>query len=174
MATNNFYNHENGIFVIEELSLEEAYEVYKQERLDFEEEIEEFDNVSLETLHVIIDMEMTFRIENLDYLFSNGVLPYGMTSSAESDTEFTIYNNKGKVIALVYVSGGCYQHAQLIVETDPYEIFGEHSYYWETKADMLEEYSPNHKRLLKYVASITTPINLVGSFSNGEAVYELA
>lgn len=173
MATNNFYNHENGIYVIEDVSLEEVYENYKESQLDVGEEpepMEELDEYMLYeeqyflTKMLIDDIISQFRYD----------LPYGMTTSmvASNEYEFSVYNKQGKTIAEVYLQSGYYADTQIIVETDPNEIFGD--YMPETQTELYEQYTPHHQRLLDFVSSITTPIRKVGGFSNGEAIYELA
>lgn|SRR5699024_244998 len=171
MATNNFYNHENGIFVIESSSIEDAYERYKEMQLDLGEEIEPMEDIEESLYYDMADYDEMI-LEDFYYNFDAGVMPHGMEGLKKDNGEIEIVNNKYKTIAILTIEPGYYDHAQVIIETDPEEIFGD--YMPETQAELYEQYSPHHKRLLKYLERITTPIRKVGGFSNGEAIYELA
>lgn len=170
MGAPNFYPHENGIFFIEETSPEEAYEQYKEMQLDLGEEIESFNDVydSMIVWSNDIDMEQSeMFIEDL--ICS---MPCGMKAVSLGNYEVEVMNKQGKTIAIIILQGGYHADTQVIVETNPEEILGD--YMPETQTELYEQYSPHHQRLLKYIEKITTKINLVGQFSNGEAVYELA
>lgn len=172
MATSNFYNHPNGIFMIKELSLEDAYEIYLEDALNIGEEVQSYHEIDLEVLYSIVSMDFEITLENIRYTLENE-LPYDMSSEKINENEFRIYSKNNKVIAQLSIEGGYYSGAQIIVETDPYEIFGDYAY-WDTKREMLEEFSPHNKRLFKYLETITYPLKVTASFSNGETIYEPA
>lgn len=173
MGTSNFYPHENGIFVVEGTTKEEARESIierlKDMYSDKEELQEEIDGITDEQIY----NEMNFLDEMMfeDYMESlvDG-LPYGMYGEVKSLSEATIYNKQGKLIAELTLRSGYYSDAQIIVETDPEELLGD--YYPETKEELYEEYTPHNKRLLDYIAKCTTPIRRVGGFSDGTSIYE--
>ena len=79
------------------------------------------------------------------------------------------YNmNTDKLVAELTVQSGYYDGYQVIVETDPYMLLDG---YFSNKTELLEQYTPNHKMLLKYLGKHTRQLVLAGQFSNGEAVY---
>lgn len=173
MGASNFYPHENGIFVVEGATKEEArkniIERLKDMYNDKEELQKEIDGITDEQIYD----EMNFLDEMMfeDYMESLvDDLPYGMYGVVKSLSEAIIYNKQGKLIAKLTLRSGYYSDAQIIVETDPEELLGD--YYPETKKELYEVYTPHNKRLLDYIAKRTTPIRRVGGFSDGTSIYE--
>lgn len=162
MSTNNFYNHENGIFVLPTQTLEDFIEAYGDD--EFFENAEEQDFIEAlgfqeeQDAEEFLDINM-FLAEELAKVYD----------LQEDQGILSVYNKQSKLVAQLSLRSGYYAGVQLIVETDPSEI-GFDCY---TASEIRESYTPNHKRLLKIIAQHTTAINLVGSFSNGEAVYEV-
>lgn len=171
MATNNFYNHENGIYVIETTTFEQMKEWMESDEA-FEWSRDENDNVHddevWEQVSLLGYQEATEWIYNFkDYLknVSNGRYNVIINDSAKGK----VYNmNTDKLVAEITVQTGYYDGYQVIVETDPDMLLDG---YFSNKAELLEQYTPNHKMLLKYLGKYTKQLELVGQFSNGEAVY---
>lgn len=163
MATGNFYNHENGIFILHEPTKEESikeiieyWEIDKEDITD--QNIWDYQNS-------VLEIEMIGFQENLQYLIEK----YGYTifeSANDSDT-FEIYNKVDKIIAKIYFMPGYYSGVQVIVETSPEELIS----YWNTESELYEQYSPHNKRLLKAVSKLTKHLGIYARFSNGETWY---
>lgn len=175
MSTNNFINHENGIYVLEQRTEQELKEGLLESGYQENEITEEF-----------LQEERNF-CEEMDCreLFSKGCgLNYwleekGYQVEQDKNNEFKarVFSKQGKVVADLILESGYYSGVQVIVETDPYKLFEMREdgyYYGYTMAEVREEYTPNHKRLLKAIAQYTIALEKVGQFSNGEAVYEYA
>ena len=171
MATNNFYNHENGIYVIETVTCEQMKEWMETDEF-FEWTRDDDGNVRDEdvweqvSLHAYEDAtEWIYSFK--DYLkeVSNG--RYGVIIN--DSTKGKVYNmNTDKLVAELEVRSGYYDGYQVIAETDPYELLDG---YFSNKTELLEQYTPNHKMVLKYLGKYTKQLERVGQFSNGEAVY---
>lgn len=176
MSTNNFYNHENGIYVLQDCTEQEALESLMDMNPDHtgafsEEEINE-------EIYYQNDNNYEYFIEGFGYYLeqqSKGTYSI-VPDKKHNGYAGTVYNKQDKVVAYLRLEGGYYSGAQVIVETDIDTLasVGALDDYYDTNYDLLNDYTPNHKRLLKYLASYTTPIVKIGNFSNGEAVYELA
>lgn len=171
MATNNFLNHENGIYVIETTTFEQMKEWMEEDEF-FEWVRDENDNVHDEDVWEQVSLhsyeDATEWIYNFkDYLkeVSNGRYDVIINDSFKGK----VYNmNTDKLVAELTVQSGYYDGYQVIVETDPYMLLDG---YFSNTTELLEQYTPNHKTLLKYLGKYTKQLELVGQFSNGEAVY---
>ena len=171
MATNNFYNHENGIYVIETVTFEQMKEWMETDE-SFEWSRDENDNVHDEDVWEQVSWygyeEASEWIYNFkDYLkeVSNGKYNIIINDS----TKGQVYNvNTDKLVAELEVRSGYYDGYQVIAETDPYMLLDG---YFSNQTELLEQYTPNHKMLLKYLGKYTKQLGLVGQFSNGEAIY---
>lgn len=161
MSTNNFFNHENGIFILPEHEWEEIEEMLLEEH---EPE---------EVTDQLISSEIDFQNESLYECwldnFAYELEEKGYGYKMINPYMCKVYNKQDKLLAELEVHGGYYSGAQVIVETDPVNLLDG---YYSTQSELLEQYTPNHKRLLKLVSQYTTPLVKVGQFSNGEAVYE--
>lgn len=168
MGTNNFYPHDNGIFVIEGMDEETAFNCIKDMRIGEENEYEEITDEE-----VYNEMEFNDMVNLQEFMSWLGDdMPHGMELVNQEQYSAQVVNKGGKKIANLEIRSGYYSDTQVIVETDMYEVL-EESYY-DNDTQMLEDYSPHHQRLLKFIASRTTAINKVAQFSNGEAIYERA
>ena len=220
MGASNFYNHENGIFVLKTPDYDEVLEMELERLLEDEDlfdtdlAMEEFNNLSEDEKEEILasgedilvqmakreiddDMiyqEMAFyeQIECED-LFEDGMgLNYqlelkGLNLIKDKDdwNRARVYSRTGKLLAELILESGYYDGAQIIVETDPYELL-EHDYdlfyndrigdYQDefVKSKLNEVYSEHNKTLFKVISNYTTPFVRVGGFSDGTSVYELA
>ena len=159
MSTNNFYNHENGIYVLPTQTLEEFIENYGDDEVFEDAEEQDF----IEALRFQEEQDAE------DFLNINMFLAEELSKLYDLKTDgynLEVFNKQGKMVASLSLRSGYYAGYQIIVETDPGEL-GLDDYI------LSKSYTPHHKRLLKIVAQHTTAIKLVGSFSNGEAVYEV-
>lgn len=172
MATNNFYNHENGIYMIEMVDFnqmkewmldDEAFEWYNEE--DGDEPI--WEQLNFENNEI-----MGNWLDNFQYVMSEERSDIEIILDGRYNAK--VYNKEGKLMASLEVVSGYYEGAQVIVETNPDNLEQYLGGYYETKAELYEDYTPHHKRLLKEVAKHTKALQLMGTFSNGEAVYNLA
>ena len=161
MATANFYNHENGIYIVNEPEREDAINSLLENGYE-ENEINDG----------LIDDELNFLSSvNIEWFMRDLYETLNKKYYVEEVEENSLniytrkYNRKDKLVANVYIKDGYYQGYQVIVETNPVNLFPYWNFY--SKKELLEEYTPNHKTLLKIIKSMTTPINLVGKFSNG-------
>ena len=167
MGTNNFYSHENGIFVIEGMDEETAFNIINDGRLEEESDEEITDE------EVYNEMQFNDEMNAQEFIGWLGEdMPHGMKLVNQEQYTAQVINKGGKKIANLEIRSGYYSDAQVIVETDMLEVLNES--YYDNGTQMLEDYSPHHQRLLKFIASRTTPIYKVGQFSNGEAVYQRA
>lgn len=171
MATNNFYNHENGIYIIETTTFEQMKE-WMEEDEAFEWSRDENDNVHDEDVWAQVSFHAYDEVNAWIYDFkdylkevSNGRYDVIINDS----TKGKVYNmNTDKLVAELTVQSGYYDGYQVIAETDPYMLLDG---YFSNTTELLEQYTPNHKTLLKYLGKYTKQLGLVGQFSNGEAVY---
>lgn len=165
MATGNFYLHENGIFAIFGMNYEDAKN-YVIESYDYME-----DEISEDLIYEFMNESVLWEVEYFLDMLKNE-LPKGLESYTMGihDDITVIENKQGKRVAEIRLESGYYEGVQVIVETDPYEMFDGYGY-WNTQAEMLEEYTPNNKRLLNFIAKITTPLGITARFSNGETMY---
>ena len=171
MATNNFYNHENGIYIIETVTFEQMKE-WMEEDEAFEWTRDDDGNVRDEdvweqvSLHAYDDAaEWIYDFKHYLKIVSSG--KYDVIIN--DNTKGKVYNmNTDKLVAELTVQSGYYDGYQVIAKTDPYELLDG---YFSNTTELLEQYTPNHKMLLKYLGKHTRKLELLGQFSNGEAVY---
>lgn len=162
MATGNFYPHENGIFAITGESYEDTLEYLKSE---YEE-----DEITDELINDYYHNSQAWAVE--DYWERlRQFLPKTLELHVDNMWGSKVYNKQGKLVARLEIRAGYYEHAQVIVHTDPYEIVETQGWYWENNSELYEEYTPHNKRLFKAVEKSTTPLYIKGVFSNGGAVY---
>lgn len=229
MGTSNFYNHENGIFVLQRYSYEEVLEMEIErmlddtgwihqvardevlETMDSREWIEDEKNYKKvqelmnnevwlsekakeEITDDMIYQEMNFYEQiDCEEMFEDGM---GLNYQLELEgldlikdrndwTRARVYSKTGKLLAELILASGYYDGAQIIVETDPYELLEDNydlfyndrigDYQDEfVKSKLNEVYSEHNKTLFKVISNYTTPIVRVGGFSDGTSVYQLA
>lgn len=166
MGAPNFYNHENGIFIVEGYT----YEGVKEHFVECEGLSE--DEINDEMIYnAMNDCNDDYYRDFMNCILTEDLEKKGYNIGLGKNwSELTVYNSKGKWVADLELRSGRYDGVQLIVETDMYEKFDG---YFDTKDELLKQATPHHKNLLKVIANHTTPITCVGVFSNGEAVYEL-
>lgn len=167
MGTANFYNHPNGIFVLRTLSEKEA----RENLLDRGYEADEITDDLID-----YEIDSTLDIECTDIFQGGTGINYfletkGFTVENQGDYCAKVFNKQGKLIAELSLESGYYEGVQLIVETNQDKLFD--CEYFETNAELMEVYSPHHRRLIKAISQYTLPLGVVGSFSNGEAIYTL-
>lgn len=168
MSTNNFYNHKNGIYLVPEYT----YEDIKEMLLDNDYSEEEITDELIQSEH-----DFLLEIECEEFLQDGMGLNAWLTEKGYAVTQDNnnykakVFNKGGKLLAELRLESGYYTGCQVIVETDPYILLDG---YFNTQSELLEQYTPHHKRLLKAIAEYTVPIVKVGGFSDGSAVYELA
>lgn len=184
MGTNNFYPHENGIYVLPQTSFDQMKEwmetdeffgeiredgltdqdVYDQLAFEEEREYEEF-----------LEHQLGYHLKKAGF---------NLTFDEKNGREYMQVFRGEKMVAELHLEAGYYDGAQVIVETDPEEIlpYYEDCFYNErtgdyqdepVKARLNEMYTEHNKTLFKVVSKCTTPIIKVGQFSNGVSVYEL-
>ena len=173
MGTSNFYNHDNGIFLIPQTDFDQMKEWMETDEF-FEWAREDGEPISNEMVWDELNMQLEEDarnwLENFKYYLEDE-LKSGYSILMKNNYEGQVYNKGGKLVASLELRSGYYDGCQVIVETDPHELFNGY-YYFETQAELLEEYTPNHKRLLKYVANYTESIVRVGGFSDGTSLYQ--
>ena len=154
MATGNFIDTEHGIFVIPRLSYDDALEILADTGEPFDEG---------DAWHLIQDYEAcdadNFYTNLNDVLKGFGIYPHYRTGEY-------YYNEDDKLIGKVTLHPGYYTGVQVIVDTDPEELF---SYYDDEILE--EEYSPDSEPLIEAVKSLTDHYEVFARFSNGETMY---
>lgn len=168
MATSNYINHENGLFILEGYSYEEAKRSLIEELEYKEDELEDA------TIFEFMNDSLEWQVEEYwEYLSYN--LPKNLIIKPKDMWEAMIYNDKGKTVARLNLESGYYEGVQVIVTTDWEELLNASGWYaYDTMSAVYEDYSPHNKRLFKAIEKTTTPLNVVGTFSNGETVYRRA
>lgn len=171
MATNNFYNHDNGIYMIEMIDFnqmkewmldDECFEWYNEE--DGDSPV--WEQLNFENQEILDNWLDNFRYEMRQARPDIDIIQ-------DDRYNARVYSKEGKLMATLEVVSGYYEGAQVIVETNP-DNLEQHLGYFETKTELYEVYTPHHKRLLKELAKNTKALQLMATFSNGEAVYSLA
>src|SRR5690625_4245293 len=151
MGTSNFYNHENGIFVLNNYSYDEVLEMEIERLLEdnswvesAQEELKGYlpkdkesalvelakDEISEESIYE----EMAFYEEmTCQDLFVEGMgldcelEREGMSLIRDDNNQFRarVYSKTNKLLAELSLKSGYYDGVQLIVETDPYELLSD-------------------------------------------------
>jgi len=165
MSTNNFYNHENGIFTIPALTYEQAKEWLLSEDNDNRKTEKEItDKQIYDEIYVQLSLDCEFFFENFaDYLAEKGY----MLDQKDAYTA-VVYNKQKKLVAELELRSGYYDGVQVIAETEPCKL----ERYLYLDEPLYTQYTPNHKRLIKYVKEWTTPIIKVAQSDNGAAFYQ--
>lgn len=167
MSTNNFYNHENGIFTVPKMTYKQAREWLLEDANDLG-----ITEANITDKQIYDEIEEQFDFDCRDFLNNLGyyLAEKGYDLDLKSDYVGVVYNKQENLVAELEVRSGYYDGAQVIVETEP-DLLEQYLYLDEP---LYTQYTPNHKRLIKYVKEWTTPIEKVCQFSNGEAFYEYA
>lgn len=183
MGTTNFVSHENGIFVLNLTEFEQMKEWMEED--EFFEETREYgltENNIYEQLEIENRQEVYDFLEHqLGYLLEQK--GYSIKVS-ENKTKGIIYNPKGKILADVELREGYYNGVQLIVETNPEELFVHNDELYFNykindfqdelvKSKLYEVYSPMNRRMFKIIEQCTTRYSVVGKFNDGTCIYGL-
>lgn len=144
MATSNYYNNENGIFIVP-----------NSESEDFTtEELEDFQELVVETL--------TAKGYTVGFTIKPG--PYDKISVYKGDL----------IVATIEYAGGYYEGVQAIVTTDKGELQdqfeGINGYYGDVMP--YKWYTPYNKKLLNIIKGLTDSYKVIARFSNGETIYQ--
>lgn len=157
MATGNFCNHENGIFVVPRATIEEITKVFEEENIEITDE-----SIYMEMGRSEVDF-----IEDFEYILESHLKGYSVIPKKNRDDEYILENKNGKIVAELSFQSGYYDGVQLIVGTDPDEL----GIYYETQSELYEQHSPNNKRLFKALSKIFIELEVSARFSNGETIY---
>lgn len=184
MGTNNFRNHENGIFVLPEVSFEQMKEWMQED--EFFEDIRANGLTDEDVYEQIAFEEERNAEEFLEHQLGYQLKEKGFTVTIEGDrwNEVMHVFRGEKKLAELHLEAGYYSGAQVIVETDPEKIL---PFYEDTLIDdrtgdyrdepvkhkLYEMYTSNNKTMFKVIEQCTTALSLVGVFSNGEAIYSI-
>lgn len=146
MATSNYYNNDNGIFIVP-----------NSESEDFTiEELEDFQELLLETI--------TAKGYTVDFTIKPG--PYDKISVYKGDL----------IVATIEYADGYYEGVQVIVTTDKDELQdqfeGINGYYGKYYDTPYKWYTPYNKQLLNIIKGLTDNYKVLARFSNGETIYQ--
>lgn len=184
MGTSNFYNHDNGIFVVGST----GYEQMKEWMLEDEvfEDVRE-GGLTDEAVYEQMDFENEREFEEFfeeGCYFEDNLRLNGYELQKTNNYKAMVYNKKDKIVAELSLKSGYYDGVQLIVETNPYEIVeleqNTDLYYNDrvedyqdefVKSKLYEEYTPYNKTLLKIIENCTNKLEVYAQFSNGETMY---
>ncbi len=182
MGTNNFRNHENGIFVLPLTSFEqmkewmeedEAFESYREDGLDDDDVYTELQYRQEEEINEFLEFNLSYHLESAGFTVSLEKINYKEV--------LHVFRGERK-LAEISLESGYYDGVQAIVETDPEKIL---PCYEDTLIDdrtgdyrdepvkhkLYEMYTPHNKKMFKVIEEYTIALSLDGVFSNGEAVY---
>ena len=170
MGTANFMNHENGIFVLEMQSYEDALQMLLENG-------HEEDDIDEEMIQIAIEDDYYWYVDGfMDEMLIPTIEDKGYYVSEHKDGRYTVWSTgkySDRIVAELRLESGYYSHVQLIVETDgEYLIENYVGWYTGTKTEMLENWTPHNKRLFKIIEQFTRKLNVVARFSNGETFYE--
>ena len=174
MATGNFYSHENGIFVLPSRSYEEA------EQFLIEEHGEDEVNEDMIHSHISFEEEYIYK-EFYEYMLKPLLEEQGIDLFIE-DYRYATVERNGRMIAKLALEPGYYEGCQVIVETNPDELFSDTSelYYNERIEDFQDEivrarlnevYTTHNKTFFKVLGQVTDEYSVSARFSNGETMY---
>lgn len=157
MSTGNFINHKNGIFALHMLSVEDVINSYEDSEDLKDEEI-------LDVIAEELMFETDFFLDNLSENIKNknlSVIPLNKYKALIQDKD-------RKLVAEVELKNGYYDGVQVIVETDPEELFS----YCDDDEDFADEHSKSTEDLLLAIRELTDELEVAYQFSNGETGYK--
>lgn len=162
MATNNFINDKNGIFVLPDdyIWTDEDYVEY-----DTDTFLDDFDRLlrqngwGLETIKHHDGEDIYY-----DYI--------------ERNDGYTILDDRGLIAGTIYFESGYYEGAQVIYK-NARDVFDDRGYTtdtWDGKYCSMREqgFSRKYAYAIKCLKDLTEQLQKVGQFSDGSAVYERA
>lgn len=170
MGTSNFYSHENGIFVLEQMTEETAFQCLLDNDPDVKAE-----DITDEQIQSEIDFQYDFYVEDFMGYLTERLEEQGYSTNKESNGKTSVWKQgkyEERIVAELSLEPGYYSHVQLIVETDRDYLIENYIGYLDTVTEELEHYTPHNKRLFKIVEGLTRPLQVVARFSNGETFYQ--
>lgn len=162
MATNNFINDKNGIFVLPEdyIWVDDDYVEY-----DTDSFIDDFDTLLREQNW---QLETVKRHDGEDTYYTY----------IERNDGYTILDDHGLIAGTIYFESGYYEGVQVIYK-NVRDVFDDRGYTtddWDGKYCSMREqgFSRKYAYAIKCLKELTEQLRKVGQFSNGSAVYERA
>lgn len=159
MATANFINHKNGIFALPMLSVEDVLNNYDGNPEDLEDE-EIFD---------IIAENLMFEAEAFLDNLSESLKETKLSVAPLDRYKALVRDEEGKIVAEVELEDGYYEGVQVIVETDPEELYLYFDYDYDE--DLEDVYSEDNEDLFSAIRGLTDELGILYRFSNGKTGY---
>lgn len=160
MATNNFFNDKNGIFV-----LPESYVWVDDDYVEYDTDafLDDFDGLL---------REKGWSLETNKRHIGDGVY----RDFIERNDGYTILDDHGLIAGTIYFESGYYDGVQVIYK-NARDVFDDRGYTtdtWDGKYCSMREqgFSRKHAYAIKCLKTLTEQLQKVGQFSNGSAVYE--
>lgn len=160
MATNNFVNDKNGIFVLPEdyIWTDEDYVEY-----DTDAFLDDFDTLL---------KERNWGLEANKRHIDNGVY----RDFIERNDGYTILDDHGLIAGTIYFEAGYYDGVQVIYK-NARDVFDDRGYTtdsWDGKYYSMRDQGFSRKRAyaIKCLRDLTEHLQKVGQFSDGSAVYK--
>lgn len=159
MATNNFVNDKNGIFV-----LPESYAWVDEDYIEYD--TDDFLNNFEDLLH-----EKGWTLEF--YKRFNGMDTY--YDYVERNDGYTILDDQGLIAGTIYFEAGYYEGMQVIYKKAR-DVFDDRGYTtdsWDGKYCSMQDQGFSRKRAyaLQCLKQLTEHLQKAGQFSDGSAVY---
>lgn len=162
MATNNFVNDKNGIFVLPEdyIWVDDDYVEY-----DTDAFLNNFDTLLREQNW---QLETVKRHDGEDTYYTY----------IERNDGYTILDDHGLIAGTIYFESGYYEGVQVIYK-NVRDVFDDRGYTtddWDGKYCSMREqgFSRKYAYAIKCLKDLTEQLQKVGQFSNGSAIYERA
>ena len=160
MATNNFINDKNGIFV-----LPESYAWVDDDYVEYDTDafLDNFDSLL---------REGGWGLEFNKHFDGNDAY-YGFI---ERNDGYTILDDQGLIAGTIYFESGYYEGVQVIYK-NARDVFDDRGYTtdtWDGKYCSMREQGFSRKRAyaIKCLKDLTKHLQKVGQFSDGSAVYK--
>lgn len=156
MATGNFINHKNGIYVLKETTFEEALEDVK---MYYEEEDKNIEDITDEEVWEQKNELDRIILDDFKYRLAEVMLEKGLEVKANG-YRYLIFRND-KILAELSLKDGYYSGCQVVVNTDK-----------EYLKNLGYEVSKHNKTMFKQLKKATNQYKVSAYFSNGETFYE--
>ena len=156
MATGNFINHKNGIYVLKEATFEEALEDVKTYYEETDKNIEDITNEEVWEQKNELDRII---FDDFEYRLAEVMLEKGLEVKANG-YRYLIFRND-KILAELNLKDGYYSGCQVVANTDK-----------EYLKNLGYEVSKYNKTMFKQLKKITNEYKVSAYFSNGETFYE--
>ena len=180
MATSNFINHENGVYVLympdfdqmKEWMLEDEF--FEDTRADGITDEDVYDQL----YHEEEEAARSF----FEWVLKPALEKKGIELIVKNQYEAEAYRDD-RIMAILRLESGYYDGIQVIVDTDPEHIcynyadffYNEHTKQYQDEpvlSQLYRDYTPHNRTLFSVLGQVTTPLRVLGTFSNGETVYE--